>query len=530
MINKNENYCMYLRKSRADQDAERHGKGETLARHQDMLNALANQLGIKVSAVFKEIVSGETISARPEMIKLLNQVEQGLWNGVLVVEVERLARGNTIDQGIVAQAFQLSGTKIITPTKTYDPNNEFDEEYFEFGLFMSRREYKTITRRIQRGRVAAVKEGKYIASTAPYGYERYKLPDDKGYSLRIIPEQADVVKMIFDYYINGIPSEDGTRTSAASFVLCRHLDSLGIKTISGAPWSPSSIRDILKNPVYTGKLQWGKEKDIKVIENGNVTIKRVRDKDCLVVDGIHEPIIDEDTFNKAAAKLVKNRKSSVPSSLQLRNPLSGIVYCEKCGNLMTRLGANSRNKYDTLKCPNRYCDNVSAPIYLIEKRLLDSLETWLNEYKLSLNQESLGIPSISHIQSSMDAKVVELKQIEQQIEKTYDLLERGIYDDETFLSRNNSLKGKRSETLATIDKFKKLREEEEKILQLQNEFIPNVEKIVSGYYEVETAEQKNILLKNVLQKVTYLKTERNTRGKLNNDNFTLTLYPLIPQN
>ncbi len=49
-----------------------------------------------------------------------------------------------IDQGIVSQAFKYSGTRIITPTKTYDPNNEFDEEYFEFGLFMSRREYQTI--------------------------------------------------------------------------------------------------------------------------------------------------------------------------------------------------------------------------------------------------------------------------------------------------------------------------------------------------------------------------------------------------
>ena len=50
------------------------------------------------------------------------------------MEVERLARGETIDQGDVAQAFQYSDTKIITPLKTYDPTNEYDEEYFEFGV------------------------------------------------------------------------------------------------------------------------------------------------------------------------------------------------------------------------------------------------------------------------------------------------------------------------------------------------------------------------------------------------------------
>ena len=157
---KNGNYAMYLRKSRADREAEARGEMETLARHEKLLFETAKRMQITVSAVYKEIVSGETISARPVMQKLLAEIEQGIWDGVLVVEVERLARGDTIDQGIVSQAFKLSDTKIITPVKVYDPNNEFDEEYFEFGLFMSRREYNTIKRRLQRGSLASVREGK----------------------------------------------------------------------------------------------------------------------------------------------------------------------------------------------------------------------------------------------------------------------------------------------------------------------------------------------------------------------------------
>ena len=161
---KNGNYAMYLRKSRADREAEARGEMETLARHEKLLFETAKRMQITVSAVYKEIVSGETISARPVMQKLLAEIEQGIWDGVLVVEVERLARGDTIDQGIVSQAFKLSDTKIITPVKVYDPNNEFDEEYFEFGLFMSRREYNTIKRRLQRGRLASVREGSMSAT------------------------------------------------------------------------------------------------------------------------------------------------------------------------------------------------------------------------------------------------------------------------------------------------------------------------------------------------------------------------------
>jgi DNA invertase Pin-like site-specific DNA recombinase len=143
--------CIYLRKSRMDIEAEARGEGETLARHKKALLSLAKHLNIEIAAIYQEIVSGETIASRPVMRQVLTEVEQGLWEGVLVMEVERLARGDTMDQGLVSQTFKYSGTKIVTPSKIYDPNNEFDEEYFEFGLFMSRREYKTINRRLQRG-------------------------------------------------------------------------------------------------------------------------------------------------------------------------------------------------------------------------------------------------------------------------------------------------------------------------------------------------------------------------------------------
>ena len=127
-------YCMYLRKSRADNPGD--SLEVVLSRHEQELLRVGQKLGLSVTQIYREVVSGETIAARPEMQKLLSAVESGAWEGVLVMEVERLARGDTIDQGIVAQAFQFSNTKIITPIKIYDPQNEYDEEYFEFALFM----------------------------------------------------------------------------------------------------------------------------------------------------------------------------------------------------------------------------------------------------------------------------------------------------------------------------------------------------------------------------------------------------------
>ena len=144
-------YCIYLRKSRQDLEAEARGEGDTLARHRRTLTELAEARSLPVGAIYEEVVSGDTIAARPQMQRLLQEVEAGQWRGVIVMEIERLARGDSIDQGIVARAFKYSETRIITPFKTFDPNNEYDEEYFEFGLFMSRREYKTIRRRLNAG-------------------------------------------------------------------------------------------------------------------------------------------------------------------------------------------------------------------------------------------------------------------------------------------------------------------------------------------------------------------------------------------
>ena len=86
----NESVCIYLRKSRADREAEAHGEGETLARHERILLDLAKKKEYIVGAIYREVVSGETIADRPVMQQLLHEVESGMWDGVLVVEVDVL--------------------------------------------------------------------------------------------------------------------------------------------------------------------------------------------------------------------------------------------------------------------------------------------------------------------------------------------------------------------------------------------------------------------------------------------------------
>lgn len=501
-------------------EAEARGEGETLARHEKILLDLAKKKKLSITQIHREIVSGETISSRPVMQQLLNEVEQGLWKGVLVMEIERLARGDTIDQGIVAQAFKYSNTKIITPMKVYDPNNEFDEEYFEFGLFMSRREYKTINRRLQQGRVQSVKEGKYVGNIPPYGYVRKKLEDQKGYTLEPHPEQADIVKLIFKWYTSGIGVS----------LIVRKLNEMNAPTAKGGDWVNSTIQGMLRNPVYIGKVRWNSRPQVKKVVDGEIVKERPRaDKDdWVIVDGLHPAIIDEDTFELAQQYLAENPSVPAPKKLGIKNPLAGLIVCGECGRKMVRRPYSS-GQPDSLICPVTSCDNVSSYLHFVEERLLHSLEEWLEAYKLNLgtaDKDQHDDMEIELIKKAIDNCDKEMETLEKQLNSLHDLLEQGIYSTDTFLERSqiisnkiNSNKAQRKELDKKLNKAS-TREENKRVI------IPKAERVLELYDTFDTPAEKNKLLKEVIDKAVYIKTVKG-RWHNNPDDFEITLYPKL---
>lgn len=514
-------YVMYLRKSRADVEAEQRGEGETLARHEAALLALADRLHITVSDIYREIVSGETIAARPVMQKLLAEVDAGLWDGVLVMEVERLARGDTVDQGIVAQAFKYSDTLIITPTKTYNPNDEFDEEYFEFGLFMSRREYKTIKRRLRRGIEASVNEGKYVGGIPPFGYDKVKLPREKGYSLVPNPNEASYVKLIFQWY---------TADHLGPTAIAKKLNDFGIVTRREKPWSRDTVREVIQNPVYIGKIRWKRRPQKTHRENGEIVKSRPRNSAPLVVDGRHEPIISEEDFQAAQELLEVASMPSVPVKREVRNPLAGIVICGKCGHHMQRM--KYRSKYAPegaiLGCVTIGCDTVSTELSLVEARILAALRDWLEGYKLDLEeskpQESA---SLEPLRRSLKAAEKEIKELEAQEGRLYDLLERGVYDSDTFLKRKQSLAERILEQKTVVERIGLEIRDVSRAQELRESIIPEVTNLLDVYDYLETPAQKNTMLKTVLEKVVYRKEKED--AWTNPSAFEIDLYPKLPR-
>ena len=345
-------YDAYLRKSRADMELEKLKKFDTLKQHEKFLKDRANQLGIKIRKIYREVVSGESIQERPEMQEVLKNVETGTIDGILVVEVERLTRGDAKDQGTVTQAFKYSNTKIITLNKIYDPNSDEDEEYFEFGLFMSRREYKTINRRMQRARIANVLDGKYCASEPPFGYKKVRVKYGKGYTLEPVSEEAEIVKEMYQKRADGM-----------GYIICNWLNTLDFKPKKSDVWTPATIKGMLSNPIYIGKIRWNSNKQKKILINGQIIKKRKKgnNEDLILVEGLHPAIISNELFDIVQG--IKPNKASTKHNTELQNPLATLVKCADCGRSMQRRPyydnkkqePKLRRKYDIDKEKLRLC-------------------------------------------------------------------------------------------------------------------------------------------------------------------------------
>lgn len=497
--------CIYLRKSRADEDLEKTlGEGETLSKHRKALLKFAKEKNLNIVEIKEEIVSGDSLFHRPKMLELLQEVENREYTGVLVMDIDRLGRGGMKDQGIILDAFKESNTKIITPIKTYDLNDEFDEEMTEFKTFFSRRELKTINRRMQGGRVRSVEDGNYIATNPPLGYDIDYI--NKSRTLKINEDESEIIKLIFKLYIEG----SGAGTIAS------YLNSLNYKTKTNNPFSPSSVILILKNPVYIGKITWKKREYKKSMKPNKIKDCRTRDKkEWIVSNGKHPSIIEESTFNRANEILSEKYHIPYRFSNPPANPLAGLIICSVCENKMVMRSVRGVKR---IMCTHK-CGNKSVRFDYFEKELLRSLEDYLYNYKFSIENEK------NNDNSDMYSKQLsllnkELTSLNTQKLNIFDSYERGIYTSDVFIERSSNVNARIDNIQSEITKLNILIEKESKRINANDIIL--FENIIKGYKESNDIKLKNELFKNIILKIVYNKTQDQK-----NDDFTIDLYPKL---
>lgn len=304
--------------------------------------------------------------------------------------------------------------------------------------------------------------------------------------------------------------------------ISNQLSKLGFKPRRGSIFSKSTIGHILTNPVYIGKIKYTDKATVKKVINGEIIRVRNEDKNIIYVDGLHEPIIDLNTWNLVQNIRQKHLINNNRVDYSLKNSMSSILKCGLCGKALERVTYSKRNDVRVL-C-RRCKENVGSNISIIEDKLIQSLQILLDKYKIELiNNDNGDIDELLKInQQGIDNYNLELNKLKNQLNKTYDLLEQDIYTKEIFVERSNMLNSQIKEVSCNIQK---LEHEKKNILKSKNNkeiLVPKIENVIDSYYETDNIELKNRLLKSVLEKVTY--TKINPKSK---DDFKLTLYPKI---
>lgn len=518
-------YCAYLRKSRLEAEAEAYGQGETLAAHRKRLFALAAQNGHVISHVYEEIVSGETISARPQVQKMLADVAAGKYKGVYVTEIERLARGDSMDQGFVSHAFRESNTLIITPMKVYNPTDPADETFFEFSLFMSRQEFKTIRRRMQSGIEQSFAEGKYVGSRPAYGYRKVKLPKEKGYTLAIHEEEAAIVRQIFDWYLHGLNGRPAGLT-----VIANHLLDLHAPTgAQGSTWRPCRIHRILINPTYVGMLQRGLDKTVREVTPAGVVKKRVMQPTGVRVKGLHPAIISMEDFEAAQEKLhARDRHIPVRRGATIQNPFTGILICSQCGHGMAHLPACGRQPA-MFYCRTHDCPTVRTYRGPVEEAILDTLRTWLTDPGSVSMPPEVKQYDVTYLQQALDRIDKERRTINQQISRARDMLEQDVYSVAEYTERYTLHRSK----LDALDvDYQRIADElaSRPAYCTPEELAPAILHLLE-HYEESDAVQRNELMRTCVSKIIYSKSIRGKHyptGWIEDPNqFTLDIYPRL---
>ena len=494
-------YIIYLRKSRADNPHE--SVEEVLSKHEEMLQEHAERvLGRKIEEqwIFREIVSGETIEERPKMSEVLRLLEDPRIKGVFCIEPQRLSRGSLSDCGKIVDTFLYTKTEIVTLNMTYNLSNKMERKFFESEL-MRGNDYLEYTKEIlMRGRINSVKRGCFIGNNPPFGYN--KITKDGLHTLEP-NEDAPIIKMIFEMYVNG----------STALEIARHLDALGVKPTNSESWEKCSVRFILQNPHYAGYVRFGYKRTEKTFEDGQLVKHRSKPNDpeeVIVAKGLQEPIISEELFNQAQEK-TKERGQNNPRNkwdAPLKNPLAGLMFCQKCGRAITQ--HPYKHARDRFECRNRTkCKSKSAPMDEVFNALIFALETeHLPELEVKLkNNEG----NAAEIQKKQLAKMLkELDELQEQERNQYVFLEKGIYSEDTFLKRNKEVHEEMDALKSRIFNAKQTIPKE---INYEDKIVKLHDAIKALRNDTISPKEKNQFLKAIIKRIEYEYIAHEGKGK-----------------
>lgn len=403
-----ENILDYGRKSRTDDPAL--SVEEVLSKHEELLDGWNTEhLGRPVPPEnkYKEVVSGETIQERPAFKELLRRIESPSIKAIKAADEARLSRGDLEDAGRLIKLLRHTNTLVIIPDVyggqfVYNLRDEDDREKFERKLKEGNKFLEYQKKIMNRGRELSVQRGNFIGQKPPYGYRKIVIPEGKKkcHTLEIEPAEADVVRMIFDMYVN----QDMGRVNIA-----HRLNELGVPTRTGALWAQDTIKRMLDNHHYIGMVRWNWRRTVTIVEEGEIKQVRPVSKvgEYLLYNGKHEAIISDELFQAAQEK--KGRNHRAKPNTKIRNPLSSLLFC-RCGRAMTLRTYKYHDAEPRLLCINqKYCGTTSCTYAVMIDRVREILQQCIADFEVRIKDDNKDAASLHlNLIKRLEAKRAEL--------------------------------------------------------------------------------------------------------------------------
>ena len=496
---KPEEIIMYLRKSRADDPLLT--VEEVLSNHEAMLDEWCERnltSTIPQANRIKEVVSGESIADRGGFQQVLKMVESDNIKAVMVKEISRLGRPDKQEIGYISKVFRYTNIRVITPTRIFNIADEFERKMFEQELEQGNFYLEYNKRILKAGRDLAAKKGAFMC-LAPYGYDKVRIDDGKKKisSLAINEEQASIIRMIFDWYVN---ENIGTQ------VISNRLNKLKVTPPKIDVWRPEAVRDIIENPTYIGMVRWNTRTGIWKVEDGEFKKTRPVNKgdDRILTKGLHEPIISEELFNAAQEK--RGRTHRTTSNRELKNPFASLIYCS-CGKAMShrlKKYQDGTNRGEArLVCNGQIiCGSGSCKLCEVVDFVADVLKEKIAEFEIEAENQNEDLITLHDKQiAKLEKKLVDLDVREEAMWKSQvdpDIDNR--MPANIFKKLMNDLKTDREKTKQALEHAYKTRPTPVDYKKKKITFQKALDALLD---EKASAAEKNLLLKACIERIEY---------------------------
>lgn len=463
--------------------------GYSLEAQKERLRREAKHRGMQIAGEYSdEGKSGKNIAGRPEFKKMMKDIKSGKddVDYVLVFKLSRFGR-NTADTLNSLQYMEDYGVNLLCVKDNIDSAGASGKLIISVLASVAEIERANISEQTMAGRKQKARDGKWNGGFAPYGYKLVAKDGEKSKVLVINEEEAELVRLIYKKFLDGMGIGNVAKWLNENGYTKKIRQNGSVSLISAA-----FVKGVLDNPVYAGKIAYGRRKTEKIEGTRNEfhVVKQDRDSYKLY-PGQHEAIIDEEQWYKAQAKRMKNAfKREKTHSLEHEHILSGLVKCPVCGASM--YGVVNRKKK---KGSEEFYTDMWY--YLCKNRKMVSGH--LCDYKKHIRQEELNTEVLQLItyvfggENDLKKRVLQRTDSEDAMKSLLEEKERLTKEKDKQQSKKAKLLRRIAELDIDDDLYDDLMKTYRQSVNEVNELIGNIEnQIYQNELKIEDADGENL--------------------------------------